>query len=78
MKNEEIIVKINEIIENIRPYLKADGGDIKFNRYENGIVYVTLQGACSGCPMAAITLSEIVENILINEIPEVVKVINEN
>lgn len=78
MKEENIIEKINEVISKIRPYLNADGGDITFNKYENGVVYVSLKGACSGCPMASYTLKEMVENVLINEIPEIIKVINEN
>jgi len=78
MNEEKIIEKINEVIGKIRPYLNADGGDIQFNRYENGVVYVSLKGACSGCPMATITLKEMVENVLVNEVPEIIKVINEN
>lgn len=78
MENKEIITKINEVIDKIRPYLQADGGDIKLNKYENGIVYVSLKGTCSGCPMAAITLKEMVENVLISEVPEIIKVINED
>ena len=51
---------------------------LMLNRYENGIVYVTLIGACAGCPMAASTLEDGIETALVNEIPEVIKVINEN
>lgn len=71
------IEKINEVLERIRPYLKNDGGDIVFNRFENGIVYVSLKGACSNCPHATETLENGVESFLINEVPEVIKVINE-
>ena len=78
MKNEEIIKKINEVIDRIRPYLQNDGGDITFKRYENGIVYVSLKGACANCSMATITLEDGVEEALINEVPEVIKVINED
>ena len=58
MENKEIEIKINEVLDKIRPYLENDGGSVKFNRYENGIVYVTLIGACAGCPMAASTLED--------------------
>ena len=46
-------------------------------RYENGVVYVSLQGACSNCPMAAMTLQDGVESALVSEVPEVIKVVNE-
>ena len=78
MENKEIEIKINEVLDKIRPYLENDGGSVKFNRYENGIVYVTLIGACAGFPMAASTLEDGIETALVNEIPEVIKVINEN
>ncbi len=77
MKEEEVIKKINEVIDNIRPYLQNDGGDVKFNRYENGVVYVSMVGACSNCAIANVTLEDGIEAALINEIPEVIKVVNE-
>ena len=46
--------------------------------FENGVVYVSLIGACSNCPMASLTLKEGIENALISEVPEVIKVIGEN
>ena len=78
MKEQEIIEKINEVIEKVRPYLQNDGGDVQFKRYENGVVYVNLKGACSNCPMASMTLQEGIESALVNEIPEVIKVVNED
>lgn len=76
--NQEIIVKkINEVIDKLRPYLQNDGGDIQFKRFENGVVYVKLVGACSNCPMATMTLQDGIENALINEVPEVIKVVGE-
>ncbi len=77
MKEKEIIEKIKEVIEKLRPYLQNDGGDIEFKKYENGVVYVKLIGACSNCPMASMTLQDGVEEALINEVPEVIKVVNE-
>ena len=76
MKDKEIEKKINEVLDKIRPYLENDGGSV--NRYENGVVYVTLVGACAGCPLASSTLEDGIETALVNEIPEVIKVINEN
>lgn len=78
MENENIVVKINEVIDKVRPYLQNDGGDVKFKRYENGVVYVSLVGACSNCPMATMTLQDGIESALISEIPEVIKVVNED
>ena len=46
MKNKDIEKKINEVLDKVRPYLENDGGSVKFNRYENGVVYVTLVGDC--------------------------------
>ena len=76
--NQEIIVKkIKEVIDKLRPDLQNDGGDIQFKRFENGVVYVKLVGACSNCPMATMTLQDGIENALINEVPEVIKVVGE-
>ena len=77
MEEKNIEKKINDVLDKIRPYLENDGGSVKFNRFENGIVYVTLVGACSNCPHATATLEDGIEVALINEIPEVIKVVNE-
>lgn len=70
--------KIIEVLNRIRPYLKNDGGDVIFKRYENGVVYIKLTGACSNCPLIDNTLNDGIEEAIINEIPEVIKVINED
>ena len=77
MENKNVEKRIIEVLDKIRPYLENDGGSVKFNRFENGVVYVSLIGACSNCPMAAMTLQDGVESALISEIPEVIKVVNE-
>ena len=77
-ENKEVIKRIKDVIEKVRPYLQNDGGDVEFRRYENGVVYVKLVGACSNCPMAVMTLHDGIENALISEVPEVIKVIGEN
>lgn len=68
--------RIKEIIEKIRPYLNQDGGDVKFIKFENGICYVKLSGACAGCMFADMTLQNTVEETIISEVPEVIKVMN--
>ena len=78
LNEEEIVEKTKKVIEKIRPYLQNDGGDVEFRRYENGVAYVKLVGACSNCPMAQMTLQDGIENALISEIPEIIKVINED
>ena len=73
---KEIETKIIKILETkIRPAVARDGGDIKFNKFENGIVEVKLQGSCSGCPSSVITLKNGVQNLLTHYIPEVKEVI---
>ena len=72
---DEIEKKIIQILETkIRPAVAKDGGDIKFKEFKNGIVRVELQGACSGCPSAALTLKQGVQNLLCHYIPEVKEV----
>ena len=65
---------INEI-EKLKPYLQNDGGNIEFVKFENGIVYVKLTGACAGCSLIDVTLKDGIEEILVSEIPEVKEVI---
>lgn len=68
--------KIKNLIEKIRPYLINDGGDLEFIKYEDNIVYVKLKGACDGCPMMDITLKDGIEQLLVNEVPEIKEVRN--
>lgn len=71
-KTEE---KIIEVIEKIKPFLQADGGNLEFVKFENGNVYVRLLGACSNCGMIDYTIKDGIEATLVEEIPEVVSVI---
>ena len=72
----EIEKKIIQILETkIRPAVARDGGDIKFKKYNNGIVTVQLQGSCSGCPSSIMTLKQGVQNLLCHYISEVKEVI---
>ena len=68
--------KIIAVLNVIRPYLNNDGGDIEFVRYEEGIVYVRMLGACAGCMSLDQTLNEGVREILLENIPEVIEVVN--
>lgn len=69
---EELIQKVNNVIDQIRPYLQADGGNIQFvNITEDYVVNVELQGACASCPMSIMTLKQGVEQAVIKAIPEI-------
>lgn len=64
--------RVEEVLDTIRPNLQADGGDVALvNVTDEGVVHVRLQGACHGCPMAAMTLQMGIERILKSEIAEV-------
>ena len=66
--------KILEVLNELRPYLQRDGGDIEFIRFKEGIVYVRMLGACSGCIFVQDTLSGGIEEALLEEIPGVIGV----
>lgn len=74
---KETEYKIKAVLDKIRPYLNNDGGDVEFVKYENGICYVKLKGACAGCMFADMTLQNTVEEMIVSEIPEVIKVVND-
>lgn len=73
--DDEIVVQIKELLDTrVRPAVAQDGGDIVYQAFEKGIVYLQLQGACSGCPSSTATLKMGIENLLRHYIPEVVAV----
>lgn len=76
MKENEIIDKIKEVLDTIKPYLYADGGDLEFIKYEDGYVYIKLLGACQGCSLADVTIENGIFETLKQEIPEIKGVIN--
>lgn len=68
--------KVAEVLEAIRPSLQADGGDIELVEVtDDGVVKVQLQGACHGCPMSQITLSQGVERVLKDRVEGVTSVV---
>ena len=70
MENE-----VREALEDIRPALQADGGDVELVEVtETGVVRVRLEGACQGCPMAAMTVKGTIERLLKERVPGVVEV----
>ncbi len=71
-KDQEMVNKINELLEErIKPAVAQDGGDISFVKLKNGVVFLELRGACSGCPSSTITLKSGIENMLKYYIPEI-------
>lgn len=68
--------KIIDIINDLKPYLNNDGGDIEFIKYEDNYVYVKLYGACSHCNMQDYTLNNGILELIKESIPEVIGIIN--
>jgi Fe-S cluster biogenesis protein NfuA len=67
--------RVEQSLERIRPALQADGGDVELVEVtEDGVVKVRLVGACRGCPMSQLTLSNGVERVIKEDVPEVVRV----
>ena len=70
-----IVAQIKELLDTrVRPAVAQDGGDITFHGYKDGVVFLRMQGACSGCPSASMTLKHGIENMLRHYIPEVTEV----
>ncbi len=71
-EDTEIVAQIKELLDTrVRPAVAQDGGDIIFHRFDSGIVYLHMQGSCSGCPSSTMTLKSGIENLLKHYIPEV-------
>ena len=71
----EIVAQIKELLDTrVRPAVAQDGGDITFHGFESGVVFLTMRGACAGCPSSTMTLKMGIENLLRHYIPEVTEV----
>ena len=66
--------KVEKVLNEIRPMLIRDGGNVELVSIEGGVVKVRLQGACAGCPMSQMTLRNGIERVLKDKIPEVIAV----
>ena len=74
-ENAEIVAQIEQLLETrVRPAVAGDGGDIAYRGFQDGVVYLTLQGACSGCPSSTATLKHGIEGLLKHYVPEVTEV----
>ena len=73
--DKEIVSTIKELLETrVRPAVAQDGGDITFQGYHEGVVFLNMKGSCSGCPSSTATLKHGIENLLRHFIPEVTEV----
>ena len=74
-EDSEVVAQIKELLDTrVRPAVAQDGGDIIFHAFEEGVVFLTMQGACAGCPPSTATLKMGIENMLRHYIPEVQEV----
>ncbi|MGI6787305.1 MAG: NifU family protein [Acholeplasmataceae bacterium] len=67
--------EVRKILDQLRPYLNRDGGDIELVKVEDGIVYVRMLGACVGCALIDTTLYDGIERILVEKVPGVIAVV---
>jgi len=73
--DSEVVSQIVELLDTrVRPAVAQDGGDIVFHGFDNGVVYLAMQGACQGCPSSTMTLKHGIENLLRHYVPEVEEV----
>lgn len=74
-EQDPLVIQIRELLDTrIRPAVAQDGGDITFHAFKDGVVYLKMQGACSGCPSSQATLKTGIENMLRYYVPEVTEV----
>jgi hypothetical protein len=74
----DVVKRIKELLENyVKPAVEMDGGAISFKSYNEGVVSLSLQGSCSGCPSSMITLKSGIEGMMKRMIPEVKEVVAE-
>jgi Fe-S cluster biogenesis protein NfuA len=76
MSNNDLIKRIEAALEKIRPYLKADGGNVEFHSVTpDNVLKVKLTGACEGCPFSMFTMKAGVEQTILKEVPEIKEVV---
>lgn len=74
--DDDVVKRIKELLENyVKPAVEMDGGAIQFKSYDDGVVTLTLQGSCNGCPSSMVTLKAGIEGMMTRMIPEVTEVI---
>ena len=78
MNQEDTETKLKELLEEIRPFLNIEGGDIEYIKYEDGYLYVKMSGACAGCSFLDVTLKDNIEAYLKESVENLKGVINVN
>jgi Fe-S cluster biogenesis protein NfuA len=74
-KDADTVATIKELLETrVRPAVENDGGDITFRGFKDGVVYLDMKGACSGCPSSTATLRHGIQNLLKHYVPDIVEV----
>ena len=74
-EDDEVVAQIKELLDTrVRPAVAMDGGDIVFHGFDQGVVYLHMQGACAGCPSSTATLKMGIENMLRHYVPDVLRV----
>lgn len=71
LNDEQLYSRVSEIVDEVRPFIQSDGGDIELLKVEDNVVYVNLSGACVGCPSSMVTLKQGVEARMCEEIPQI-------
>ncbi|MCR5787126.1 MAG: NifU family protein [Acholeplasmatales bacterium] len=74
MSFDDQVYAINEILDKMRPYMNAEGGDLQYVDFKDGIVYIKVIGACADCGMIDLDISEGIEAMLIDSVPGVIGV----
>lgn len=73
--DSDVVLQIKELLNTrVRPAVAQDGGDIEFGKFERGILYLYMRGACAGCPSSTMTLKAGIENMMRHYVPEVLEV----
>jgi Fe-S cluster biogenesis protein NfuA len=67
--------RVEAALDSVRAFIQSDGGDVKLIRIEEAIVYVTLTGACVGCPLSSMTLKMGIEEAVREQVPEITQVV---
>ena len=73
----ELKEKVEAVLAKVRPSLQADGGDVELIKIEDGVVTVSLRGACGSCPFSLLTLKQGIEARMKEEIPEIKEVVSQ-
>jgi len=71
---ETVEKRVKDALEEIRPQLQADGGDVEFVAIKGSVVQVKLRGSCAGCPMSTMTLKQGIERLIKSQVPEITRV----